>query len=77
MTSNVWAPFQQDNTEGYTDAQLAELNRAFELEVCSHLADSVYDNDGELDAERWAADDSDDYKAAEERVLKRFNPPGA
>ena len=55
--------FRDDNTENYSQAQLAELNRAFELTAVTYLADSVYDHDGELDFNAWAFDDSDGYRA--------------
>ncbi len=75
-------PFTMDNTAGYTEAQLAELNERFALACASHLAESIYeDAAGILDIEAWASDDPDDYQALMERVLREYDSatrqPGA
>jgi len=69
-------PFRDDNTEGYTLEQLAELNRRFDLAAVSHLAQSIYDEEGTLDFDRWEADDNSDYKSIVEGVQREFDSIG-
>ena len=65
--------FTPDNTTGYTETDLAALNRRFELACVSHLLDSLYEDDGVLDIEAWRLDDPDDYQQLCERVLRDYD----
>ena len=62
------APFNSDNTSGFTADQIAQLNRRFELAAEAVLLGSLY---GSVD--EWRAEDGDHYKALQERVLREFD----
>jgi hypothetical protein len=59
--------FTMDNTEGYNQQQLDELNNLLEAELIASEPDCGYSDDGY----------QEEVKAASERVLKNYDPAGA